>query len=148
MSVYTIYGNKECICIHVLFFFFFCLFCVSMKLLQGYQIQPPREPFWPRFYKPAPALPALLSIFIPLHLVFSCACKVELSQTFVLTFGCVGLQLASPKPAFVRAEGGGCGCMYLSDGAAVLVLRLLCKLCFQPLQDIFMNQIFWESCFL
>lgn len=60
-------------------FFFFYLFCVSVKLLQSYQIQPPGEPFWPRFYKPAPALPALLSIFIPLHSVFACACKVKLS---------------------------------------------------------------------
>lgn len=43
--------------------------------------------------------------------------------------------------------GGEHGCMYLCDAAAVPVLRLLCKLCFQPLQDIFMNEIFWKSCF-
>lgn len=110
MSVYTIYGNKECICIHVLFFFFFfCLFCVSVKLLQSYQIQPPGESLWPRFYKPAPALPALLSVFIPCTWFFAFACKVELSQMFVLTFGCAGLQLASPKPAFVRVVGGVVG---------------------------------------
>lgn len=54
-------------------FFFFYLFCVSVKLLQSYQIQPPGEPFWPRFYKPAPALPALLFYIYSLALCF-CLC--------------------------------------------------------------------------
>lgn len=126
MSVYTIYGDKRmhmrsCSFFFLLFYFsFFCLFCISEEPLWNYQIQPPGEPFWPRFYKPAPALPAwLLSIFIPLHPVSAFACKLERSQTFVLTFGCIGLQLASPKSAFVHNEGGGiclcsCVCVHMS----------------------------------
>lgn len=124
MSVCTIYGNKRMhmhsCSLFIFFFSFFCLFCISEELLQNYQIQPPGEPFWPRFYKTAPALPAwLLSIFISLHPVFAFACKLELSQTFVLTFGCIRLQLASPKCALVCTGGGGicvcsCACVHMS----------------------------------
>lgn len=116
MSVYTIYGSER-MHMHSCSLLFFCLFCLSVELLQSYQIQPPGKPFWPRFYKPAPAFPALLSIFIPLHTVFAFARKAELSQTFVFTFGCAGLQLVSPKLAFVHGVGRSvglcsCACVY------------------------------------
>lgn len=57
MSVYTIYGDKG-MHMHSCSLFSFCLFCLFVELLQNYQIQPPGEPFWPRFHKSAPALPA------------------------------------------------------------------------------------------
>lgn len=120
---------KECICIHVLFFSF-CLFCLSVELLQNYQIQPPGEPFWPRFYKPAPALPAwLLSIFIPLHPVFAFACG---TVTNMLAFDCTGLQLASPKSAFVHGVGAGicvCGCVCVRFESPWSLLSALCGPC-------------------
>lgn len=115
-------------------FFFFCLFCLSVELLQNYQIQPPGEPFWPRFHKPAPTLRAsLLSIFIPLHPVFAFACKVELSQTLVLTFGCTGLQLASPKSAFVHVGARGvcvrsCACVRMSIPGPCCLHYVVCVL--------------------
>lgn len=78
---------------------------------------------------------------------------VELSQTFVLAFDCTGLQLASPKSAFVHGGGAGvcvrgCACVCLSIPDPCY-LHMVCvpvilqqSLCSLPLQDVFMNQIF------
>lgn len=88
--LYILYmAIKECICVHVLFFSF-CLFCLSVELLQNYQIQPPGEPFWPRFYKPAPALPDfflylfLCTRFLPLLVELSRTCWLLTAQDFSL----------------------------------------------------------------
>lgn len=72
----------------------------------------------------------------------------------MLAFDCTGLQLASPKSAFVHGVGVGicvcgCACVRLSvpgpcclHYVARVPVMLQQSLCSLPLQDVFMNQIF------
>lgn len=115
--LYILYmAVKECICIHVLFSFsvssvslWSCCKATRSNLLgslsgQGFTSQH------------LLCLPCFLYLFLCTQF-FAFARKAELSQTFVFTFGCAGLQLASPKLAFVHGVGrsGGlcsCACVY------------------------------------